>query len=100
VLSDSDWQPKLRNLFNAYVNQQCLEDAAKYMASFAAGDEEAHSEFLFLFKRAKELVADNDSTIISAINCSGYSVETFEEAEELVIEFEEEYLKAYELTRL
>lgn len=48
----------------------------------------------FLFKKARELIDLRDAAIISAINQSGYIADTFEDAGEIVDDFEKEYLRA------
>jgi hypothetical protein len=93
--SEFDWREALKQLFAATVNQETLESAAQLMVSVSSRDKIYHEECLLLFEKGKELARNRDNAIITFINKSGYQVADFDEALELVSDFEQIYLGAY-----
>jgi hypothetical protein len=90
-----DWRDALEQLFAATLNQEPLEDASQIMASVSSRDPEYHVECLFLFEKGKELAQSSDISIINYINKSGYKISSFDEAHDLIEDFESEYTKSY-----
>jgi hypothetical protein len=95
VVEALDWKDALEQLFAAILNQEPLEAACGLMASLSVDDESHHKQFLFLFDKAKQLADAKDGLILEYINKSGYKIGSFEEAKEILKEFENIYLLAY-----
>lgn len=93
--SEFNWEDGLKNLFAGMLNQEPLQDAAELMVTFSSVDQRYHAECQYLFEKAKALAREGDDAIISYINVSGYKVSSFEEALELINDFEREYLEAF-----
>ncbi|WP_286546378.1 hypothetical protein [Variovorax fucosicus] len=76
----------IENIFGAYVNQDTLEDAATWLASNARADAAYREEVLVALRDAEERGTAGDSSVIAAVNRSGYLVSNSDEAVELVRE--------------
>jgi hypothetical protein len=70
----------LERIFGAIVRQGTLEEAAEEMASLAASYSEMKAEFTGLLAAAINAAALGDSSVVKAVNRSGYQVASPEEA--------------------
>lgn len=90
-----DWKDALEQLFAAKLNQESLEDACVLMVSLSVSDDSYHNECLFLFEKGKQLADVKDGSILDYINRSGYKINSFEEAKDILSDFESIYWKTY-----
>jgi hypothetical protein len=82
----------LHQIFGAYVNQTTLEEAATWMAASTKAHPELADEFIAVLKNGCAGMTDDGSSIIDAVNRSGYRVDTKEEAVEYCQELMNLYL--------
>lgn len=93
--TEFDWKHALEQLFSATLNQEPIEEACELLVSISLNDESYHEECLFLFKKGNELIDEENSLIIDFINKSGYQIASFDDAREILTDFERTYLDAY-----
>ncbi len=70
----------LDNIFASYVNQNTLEDAASWMANLTRHHPEMAEDFITALQHGMVAASKNDSSVITAVNASGYQVSTAKEA--------------------
>jgi hypothetical protein len=76
----------IEKLFGAFVNQGTIEEAAAWMASLAKGDCELADEFDRVLTCSIEASARGETSVVEAVNRSGYRVNTPQEACEYCVE--------------
>lgn len=76
----------LENIFGAYVNQETLEQAALWMAANAESDAGYRAEVLEALTAGHRRGQAGDSSVMQAVNRSGYQVQNADEAAELIFE--------------
>ena len=76
----------LENIFGAHIAQGTLEDAAQAMASLAQSYPDLGPEFIAILQDGFSAAVGGDAAVVSAVNRSGYSVSTTQEAGELISE--------------
>ena len=76
----------IENIFGAYVNQDTLEDAATWLASNAVADAAYCAEVHAALRDAEERGTAGDTSVVFAVNRSGYRVSNAAEAAELIRE--------------
>ena len=80
-------QPQtLENIFGAFVNQSTLEEAAVWMADLSRSDEVFKREIGECLTNGINLGASGSSSVVAAVNRSGYQVSSPQEAKELCAE--------------
>jgi hypothetical protein len=94
-MQSKDWASGLSQLFAASVNQQTFHEAAELMVSVSAKDAGYHEECLWIFDSALGAAEIDSSAIVAAINKSGYQVADRKEADELLREFKQTYLREF-----
>jgi hypothetical protein len=94
-LQPNTWRENLEQLFAATVNQQTLDEAVDLMVSVSAGDDSYHVDCLAALDQGIHAADDGDSSVIDAINKSGYQVKTTDAAAGLLRDFKAIYLAAY-----
>ena len=94
-LQPNTWRENLEQLFAATVNQQTLEEAVDLMVLVSASDATYHIECLAALDRGIHAADDGDSSVINAVNKSGYQVKTTDAAAGLLRDFRAIYLAAY-----
>lgn len=90
-----NWQNKLGTLFAATVNQGTLEEASELMVFVSSDDIKYHNECIAVLESAIMSCSNHQTDSISAINKSGYRVNSIDSAKELLNEFLIIYLNKY-----
>lgn len=89
------WKKDLERLFSASINQGTLEEGAESMVHVSAGDSSYHDECMHAIEEGIRAADAGDSVVIDIINTSGYRVDSTSEAGEMLREFRQIYLEAY-----
>jgi hypothetical protein len=95
-----DWLVSVEELFGGTVNQQTLEEAAELMVSVSAVDLPYHKECVETLMSAIDAAKKGDIRVISAINKSGYQVNSTKEASEILEDLYQIYMKEFEKARV
>jgi hypothetical protein len=86
----------LLDIFAGYLNQDTIEEAVAGMVFVSADDPCWHQQFMEALDDGIASCRRRDASIIDVINQSGYRANTVEEAERLIREVREHYIRAYQ----
>jgi hypothetical protein len=94
IIKNKSWQGQLENLFDTFVHQNTLEDAADYITDFSCEDKAIHELYVNLLQIAIANCRECKNDVMNVIgNGSGYMPQSIEETLNLVNELYRLYLQ-------